>query len=127
MKAKSDQPKQTAIPLRDRILQADDLPVEAITVKGWNVKVGIKTLTALERSDFFTRCSNGRGGYDPDAMLYQIIVSTAVDPDTNENLFGQDDIEKLKKKSGAALDSLAKAAMKLNRMTEEQAGEIEKN
>ncbi len=113
--------------LREHILSAEDIGSKIEHVPEWKCDIKLLMLTAKERDDYFKRCSDGKDGYIPELMVFHIIIACASDPVTGKRIFTVDDIEALKNKNGAVISRIARAAMKLNRLRNEDVGEAEKN
>lgn len=113
--------------LRDQILQASDLPREAITVPEWGgVTVYVRTMTAAERDLFDASLSSGQSGQrDFGNVRARLLVLALVD-EAGERLFADTDAAALGAKSSLALTRLFAVASRLNGIG--QAGEaLEKN
>ena len=111
---------------KDEILKADDIITESIDVPEWNGKVIIKTLTGSERDSFEQSVTSEPGKTnlaDVRAKLCSLII---VDKDGNQ-LFNKMDVVALSKKSGAALDRIFEAGLKLNSMAPGDVEDLAKN
>lgn len=107
---------------RDQILAASDLPREEVQVPEWGGSVFIKTMTGTQR-DTFESEFNRLGIINARARL---AILTVCDAEGNP-LFDAKDLLDLGAKSGAALDRIFTAAMKLNRMGKEDIEALEGN
>ncbi len=112
--------------LRDKILEANDVEVEIIEVSEWGTKLGVKTLTGRERAAIL-RDHMSESGMDVESFYPALLVATVVDPKTQEKVFdAETDVEKLKDKSGAALEKVAQVAIKLAGLNPEAVDEAGK-
>jgi len=100
---------------REQILAADDLPRERIEVPEWSGAVWVRTMTGAER-DAFEAGVIGTGGRQNLANVRARLVALTLCDESGKRLFGEEDIEALGRKSGAALDRLFAAAQRLNRI-----------
>jgi hypothetical protein len=101
---------------RDTILQANDLPMEAVEVPEWGGTVHIKTMSGTERDRFdaaIIKRGKSDDTFDTRGLRVDVVVLTACDENGNL-LFTDDDKPALSKKSGAVLDRLCNVARKLN-------------
>jgi len=104
--------------LRDQILNTDDQADETIDVPEWGVKVGVKGLTLAEQQAFLKKVQRKTGGgrfeIDRDKFAVQLVVATAVDPDSGERLFDPADAQALSQKSAAAMFRLVQVGTRLS-------------
>ena len=112
---------------REDILRTDDLKRVSVPVPEWGGDVWLWELTAAERAGFedavaaaADKASSGVG------VLVTLLRATVRDAD-GKPLFTEADRDAMGGKSGAVLMRLADRAMKLNRLTDEDAKELEKN
>jgi hypothetical protein len=110
--------------LRERILAAVDEKEELVEVPEWDVTVLVKGLTGFERATFIKNCSDGKGGIDPIKGYPEIVILTAMDPETKEPIFQRTDRDELMKKSGQALERIAEVALNLAGLTQAAAERI---
>ena len=93
--------------LRDTILNANDLQEETVTVPEWHdngepVKILLRGMTGKQRIDLVDKA-----GSDRSHMYADILIATALDPDSAEQVFDKADRDPLMGKSGAVLERLA--------------------
>lgn len=114
---------------RDQILSASDLPFEDVTVPEWPAADGtpgvvrVRTMTGTARELYETACllrKDEKGQQAMDDRRAGLCAFCIVDPTDGHQLFTVSDIKSLSGKSSAALDRIAEAAMRLNRMTREE-------
>lgn len=107
--------------LRDRILAANDIPTELLTVPEWGCEVLIKGMTGADRAGLLERAVTPEGAVSFSKFYPEVVIATAHDPATEERLFGESDRDLLMEKSGAALDRVANVGLRLSGMTDEAA------
>jgi len=115
--------------LREQILAADDRPVEQLYVPEWNLTVSLRTISAGERDAFGASNDPRLSGGKPVnyATLRARFCALVLVDEAGQRIFSDDDIEALAAKSANAIDRVWEAASKLNRMAEEDIGELAKN
>ena len=100
--------------LRDRILAADDIGKETITVPHWEVDVELRTMTASERSKMLASAVDENGQMDLEELYPRILIATVFDPKSGEAVFSGDDVAALANKSAAAVEFVAQKSMALS-------------
>lgn len=113
--------------LRDKILNADDIKTEEVTVQEWGVNVKVKGMTGKSRSNLLEVCVDKDGNMDFEKLYPLLLIGTVYDPESDEKVFEAADHDALNEKSGGALEKVAKVAMKLSGLDEGSAGKAEKN
>lgn len=112
---------------REQILGAPDLRFEEVAVPEWGGTVRIKMLTGAERDAFEgmirDRATLGKLGEN---LRATIVASTLVD-ESGARLFTEADIEALGKKSWLALERVATASARLNKLEDRDIEEAAKN
>lgn len=113
--------------LRDEILELDDLKRETITVPEWGKKkITIRELTGEERAELYEACTVG-GKFSAVLMPTTLVALSVIDPETGKRVFALADRDKIKGKSGKAIQRLSEHAMKLSSLGAESQEEAEKN
>jgi hypothetical protein len=105
---------------RDQILAADDIRIVEVEVPEWGGTVCVRTFSAADRALFEL------GTNDVRDVRERLAAATICD-EAGNLLFSAADVEALGKKSGAALDRVFAKARKLNRLTNRDMEELEKN
>lgn len=105
--------------LRERILSAPDLEEELVEIPQWDEKLLIRGMDGLARAKFLRAVSGGgrdaTGEVDLVKFYPTLIIKCAFDPDDPETpVFEDADRDALNSKSGAALDTVAKVALRLS-------------
>lgn len=118
--------------IRDLILAADDLPIEAVPVPEWP-KVGtvhVRTLSAIEYDDFEDETINRRKESGESFITNyraRLAALCVVDPVTRARAFTDEDAAALGKKSVRAMNRIVAAAQRLNGVNEKELEAIAKN
>lgn len=115
-----------AILTKAQILAANDVKRIKIEVPEWGGEVYISTMTGTARDEFETGIlANSKGGKVGNARA-RLAAATITD-EAGNLLFNADDIEALGKKSQIALDRVVAESQKLNKLTNADLEEAEKN
>lgn len=124
----------SSIMTRDEILEADDLNVEDVPVPEWSKKnpdkkVRVRGLTGTDRDAFETSLLVGAGKNQKISTLNirAKLAALSIVDSNNEPLFNLNDIERLGKKSAAALDRVFAVAQRLSKITDDDVEELAKN
>ena len=107
--------------LRDTILTADDLGEQIIDVPQWDVKVLIRGFDGIMRSKVQDLAT--QKGSEAAYMNADILILVARDPDTGELIFDKADREALSLKSGAAIELVVLAAIRMSGADVEEAAD----
>jgi hypothetical protein len=113
--------------LRAKILAADDRPREPIKVPEWGVDAFVATMSGTDRDAFDADMFNRKDAKERAINFRARLVARCLVDEDGERVFAEADIEALGKRSAAALDRVYEVAAKLNRLTETEAAEAEKN
>jgi hypothetical protein len=105
------------VSLRDKILAADDIGRELMTVPLWEVEVEVRTMTAAERSKMLNSAMDDEGNMDLEQLYPRILIATVFDPETGEQVFTEDDVSALQNKSASAVETVAQKSMALSGLT----------
>lgn len=108
--------------IRDQILNAVDVQSEIVHIPEWDVDVEVRGIAAAERIAMYDRIASeqqaGKLAAPVSVMWPTLVIGCTFDPETGEQLFKPDDWTALAQKSGAAIDRLASAAMRLSGISE---------
>lgn len=119
--------------LKDQILGADDRLSEDVPVPEWeNVKVRVRGLSGSERDAYEAKLVQVRSvGKDVELRLKdfrsRLLVRCLYDPETDERIFGDNEVASLGSKSGVVIDRLHDVAIRLSGMDSEAVGRAEGN
>lgn len=114
--------------LRDQILSTSDIPKELVTVKEWNVDIEVRGMTGAERTRILDLAvGEGNGEMNLQMVYPEIVISTAFDVKTGEQIFTPADRTALLSKSATALDRLATVGMRLSGFTQETSDDLGKD
>ncbi len=112
--------------LRDQILNSNDIPKELIKVKEWNIEVEVRGMTGAERTRILDLAQSD-GGMNLQMVYPEIVISTAFDPESGEQIFTPADRTALLSKSANALDTLATVGMRLSGFLAETSNDLGKD
>jgi hypothetical protein len=116
---------------KQQILGATARQYAEVEVPELGGAVTVQSLTGAEYDDFQASCvvQNKDGSREANMRNFRarFVARVAVDPGTKERMFGVEDIAVLGRLPVAALNRVYDAAMKLNCLHEEAAGEAVKN
>ena len=112
--------------LRDQILSSNDIPKELIKVKEWNIEVEVRGMTGAERTRILD-LAQSENGMNLQMVYPEIVISTAFDPETGEQIFTPADRAALLSKSANALDRLATVGMRLSGFLADTQNELGKD
>ena len=100
------------------IADASDIDSELVPIPKWGgVTLKLIGMSAATRSEYLTRLMEARKSGDSQSLAQveaDLIVTCALDPETDEPAFEQSDIPMLLTKSGAVIGELSSRAMKLS-------------
>jgi len=111
---------------RDQILKAKDRKTETVKVPEWGGEIIVATMSGHDRDAFEASIVTSEGKTNLQNMRAKLVAACAVDADGNR-LFKPADIEALGGKSASALDRIAQAAQRLNRLGDKQLEELKGN
>ena len=113
--------------LADKIRQADDKIENTFNVEEWGVKIGVRSMTARQRSDMQERWAEA--GEQSASTLYEnIILHCVFDPDTGDSVFTESDLEwLLEEKSAQVVDKIAQECLKVSGLVSDSVDEVGKD
>lgn len=112
---------------KDTILACQDIITEEVTCPEWGVTVTVTALSGEERSALIKASMVKDGEVGSDELYWNAIIACTLDTETGERLFTTDDLPKLKKKNGAALERIVERAFKLCGIGKAASEGLEKN
>jgi len=104
-----------------------DIPSETVKVKEWNIEVEVRGMTGAERTRILDLAMDEKNGVNLQMVYPEIVISTAFDPSTGEQIFSPADRAALLSKSASALDTLATVGMRLSGFTQETSDDLGKD
>ena len=113
--------------IRDQILAAEDIPSEKVTVPEWGVTVDVRGMTGAERTRIMDKATQNAGDVNLQFVYPEIVIATAFDPESGEQVFKPSDRDALLAKSATALDRIAAVGMRLSGFTAESADDMGKD
>ena len=113
--------------LADKIRQADDREVEIIDVDAWGVKIGVRSMTALQRSHMQEEWA-AENENTATTLFSMGLLHCCFDPDTGEQVFTEEDLEwLLAEKSAQTVDTVAQACLKISGLSGDSVDEVGKD
>lgn len=113
--------------IRDQILAKQDIPSEMVDVPEWGVKVEVRGMTGAERTRIMDKATQNAGDVNLQFVYPEIVIATAFDPESGEQVFKPSDRDALLAKSATALDRIAAVGMRLSGFTAESADDMGKD
>lgn len=113
--------------IRDQILAKQDIPSEMVDVPEWGVKVEVRGMTGAERTRIMDKATQNAGDVNLQFVYPEIVIATAFDPESGEQVFKPGDRDALLAKSATALDRIAAVGMRLSGFTAESADDMGKD
>ena len=113
--------------LRDRILQADDLPREPVEVPEWGATVWVRTLTAAERERWEAEAVGEGGRARTRFEVRASLVVLAACDEAGAPVFEPGDVPALATKAAPAVIRLFDRALALNAVAPADVERLEKN
>lgn len=126
--------------LADKIRNAEDLHSDLYQIPEWDVTVLVKSMSARQRANYASILSaGGINGMDADAMAStalskveslwgNMLVACCYDPETNERVFTDDDLEWLMdEKSGEIVGNLATKCLEVSGLSGDSADDSGKD
>jgi hypothetical protein len=115
------------VSIRDQILAKQDIPSEMVEVPEWGVKVEVRGMTGAERTRIMDKATQTAGDVNLQFVYPEIVIATAFDPESGEQVFKPSDRDALLAKSATALDRIAGVGMRLSGFTAEAADTLGKD
>lgn len=112
---------------RDEILTAPDLPMERVEVPEWGGSVYVRTMTGAERDAWEVNDVKRRKETGDSGNIRAMLAALTLCDQSGKLLFSLADVETLGGKSAAGLDRVVDVALKLNRITQSDFEDLEKN
>ena len=113
--------------LADRIREASDREEIILGVEAWGVKIGIRSMTAKQRSDM-QQSWTVEGDQSAQTLYENVILHCCFDPETGEPAFTEDDLEwLLEEKSAQAIDLVATECLRVSGLAADSVDEVGKD
>lgn len=101
--------------LRDKILAAQDIPAEVVTIPEWGVDVLVRGMSAGDRITLMQNAFDQTTQQVNMSIVYpDVVVACAFDPASDEAIFSNDDKAAILAKSSAAVERLANVGLRLS-------------
>ncbi len=108
----------TAKERRERILNANDIQSEMVSVPEWDTELKIVGMTGEERARWLQAAmetsKDGTVKTNLEKIYPDLLITCARDPETGEKVFEVSDRDALNQKSGAILERIAQIAVKIS-------------
>ena len=112
----------------EEILAIEDRRYETVHVPEWDCDVRVASMTALQRDRWEAAVIRFRGdGGEMNESVRALVVAYCAVDENGEPVFSAEDVERLGKKDGAALDRVFEAAAGLNKLRASDAEEAKGN
>lgn len=116
---------------KDQILEANDLKTEQVDVPEWGGSVNVRMMSGADRTTFRNSMvdvqPDGTRTPKPDADIETTLVLVTVVDDAGNRIFDDDDGDRLRLKSAAAITRVANVAMRINGIGDQAEAAAEKN
>lgn len=120
--------------LRSKILELKDIAQETVFIEKWGVEILIKEMNGATRAKLMKAAlvTEGKGrnqktSVDFEKIYPDLVVTCCYDPETGDKLFEPTDKEAVMQKSGSAIEQIALAVMKVNKLSQDEEEEAKKN
>lgn len=101
--------------LRDKILAAQDIPTEVVTIPEWGVDILVRGMSAGDRITLMQNAFDQNTQQVNMSIVYpDVVVACAHDPASNEPIFTEADKAAILAKSSAAVERLANVGLRLS-------------
>ncbi len=112
--------------LKERILAAQDLTSEPVTVPEWGETVTVRVMTGADRDSLTSSMRDSAGNVDLMKYRARLLVRCLVNED-GTTMFSEAEIDALNAKSSIALDRLFAVADRINGVKPDAVDAAEKN
>ncbi len=115
---------------KDSILVIDDQNVTALDVPEWNGSVYLRVMSGEERDElerYYSDAKEKGRGSTPENIRARVACLTLCDSQGARLFDSNGDVHALGRKSAAALDRIFELAMRLNRIGEQDVGQLAGN
>jgi hypothetical protein len=125
-KVESPKPDLQLVEDAEAILATEDAKFETVQVPEWNCAVRIRSMTGEERDAFESSIAGDGKKLNTQNIRAKLVMLTVVNA-KGERVFNREQIERLGKKSAAALNRVYEASAKLSAITKADVEELAKN
>ena len=113
--------------LADKIRQASDREETLLNVEVWDVKIGIRSMTAKQRSDMQQNWTV-EGDQSAQSLYKNVLLYCCFDPETGEPAFTEEDLEwLLEEKSAQAIDLVATECLRVSGLATDSVDDMGKD
>ena len=110
----------------ESILNCNDSGIKKISVPEWGGDVFIRTMSGTERDSWEMYAGHQLEKKGNVNIRAKLAVITLCD-ESGKRLFADQQLDKLSSKNGKALDRVYSESLKLNKLTDEEVEQLEKN
>jgi hypothetical protein len=115
------------VSIKDKIRSSADMARESITVDEWDVTLEVRSMSARQRAKFASSFDQGATTDRIETLWRSVLTSCCFDPETNELLFDDSDMEwLLNEKSGVVVDRIVNACLEVSGLKEKSVDEAGK-
>ena len=107
-----------ASPLKQKILEAEDIRSELVEVPEWDVTLKMTGLTGAQRNNAARRAGGLDGAVDLNKWIPELIIMSARDPENDELVFEPADRDALNNKASRPIQQLFDAVARLSGLSE---------
>ena len=101
--------------LRDKILAAQDIPTEVVTIPEWGVDVLVRGMSAGDRITLMQNAFDQTTQQVNMNIVYpDVVISCTFDPASDQAIFTDEDKSAILAKSSAAVERLANVGLRLS-------------
>lgn len=114
--------------LRDKIFEAQDIESELVEVPEWGVTIDVRGMTGGDRSRLMSKALDpDTGNINVEVIYPELVIASSYDPEDGGRVFTDGDTAAIQEKSAAAIDRVAKVALRLSGLAEGAQEEAKKS
>lgn len=112
--------------LRDQIFAADDIRKEVVEIPEWGCSIEVRSLNGADRARILETGVDAAGNVSLQSVYPEMVIASAHDPETGEQIFDHSDKDGLMAKNALAIDRIAVVAVKLSGLESDSVDEAGK-
>ena len=119
--------------LRDQILSSDDIVREPVTIPEWKDANGeptiveVRSMSGAERTRILDLAIQDGGEMNLQMVYPEVVIASAFDPQTGEQVFTPADRDALQQKNAKATDRIAQVGLRLGGFSAEAVDAVGKD
>lgn len=113
--------------LRDQIFETDDIRKEIVEIPEWDCSIEVRSLNGADRARILETGVDASGNVSIQKVYPEMVIASAHDPETGEQIFEPADKDGLMAKNALAIDRIAVVAVKLSGLESDSVDEAGKN